>query len=345
MNIRHRLFEALSGKPVTHPVYLVYDAFLSNPDVDWDMLFALGLGEIRHRSVTRTEHPLCEQHETLTTQDGMTRRDVFIRTDIGELHEHYLGAGGGVLDWRMEYAVKKPEDYTILKRAFEDSRYELDDTQFLASEEDLKERGITLAHAGRTPFQRIMIDYAGLERFSYDFADGVSELFELLEMMNSQIIDQFQEISRSKARYVKLWENIGIDAAGPQAYRDHVVPVYEKILELFRDTSQELIVHYDGNIRLISEDIGRMGFQIDSLTPPPEGDMSVAEARNAWPETFLWIHPSLNWFQLPLEELTAHIRGLAEEAEGRRFCFEMSERVPETWRNTVPAVLEALEQM
>ncbi len=345
MSIRKRLIHALSGKPVIRPAYLVYDAFLPNPGVDWELLFSLGLGEIRHRSVTKTLRPHSEVIETTKDQDGMVRRDVVIRTDIGELHEHYLGKGGGMLDWRMEHLIKKPQDYRILKRAFEDSRFILDESEFLASEAQLQDRGITLVHADRTPFQRIMIDYAGLERFSYDFADGTYELFELLEMMNHQIIEEFEEITKSEAQYIKLWENIGVDSAGPHAFRKYIVPVYEQILYMFSRTSQELIVHYDGNIRLIKDDIRRMGFQIDSLTPPPEGDMTVGEARDAWPDTFLWLHPSLSWLEESPEVVKSHITRMTKEAGGRLFCFEMSEGVPENWESSVPAVLEALDEV
>jgi hypothetical protein len=102
------------------------------------------------------------------------------------------------------------------------------------------------------------------------------------------------------------------------------------------------MVHYDGKIRLIAEDIERLGFDLDSLTPEPEGDMDPAEARRLWPESFFWLHPSLTWFGLPKPELAARIRRMARDVGPRRFCFEISEGVPLTWREGIPAVLEEL---
>ena len=345
MEVRQRLMHALQGKKVSHPAYLVYKEFLPTKDVDWDYLFSLGLGEISHEPVVHITRPHAQIVESISRQDDMVRRDVTLRTEIGELHEYYIGGVGGVLDWRMEHMIKTPADYRILQRSFEDLDFQLDERAFLASENRLAQRGITLATADRTPFQRIQIDYAGVERFAYDFADEVPELFDLLEMMNEQIIQEFTVINTSQAEYVKLWENIGIDSLGPTAYREYIVPVYEQILRMFAKTNKKLIVHYDGKIRLIADDIKRMGFQIDSFSTPPEGDMSVEEARSLWPDTFLWIHPSLNWFDLPIATLKENIRSMVQATGGYNYCFEMSEGVPNTWKESVPAVLETLAEL
>jgi hypothetical protein len=345
-SVRDRLLGALRGDVVTHPAYVVYDAFLPNPAVDWDWLFSLGLGQVNHAFVTASTRPNCEIVETRTGEKGLERRDVTIRTSIGELHEYYLGdSGKGVLAWRMEHFIKKPSDYRIMACALEGSVFSSDDAAFDESEAAIGDRGITIAHVDRTPFQKVQIDYAGLELFSYHLADGESELLGLLELMNRQKLDEFACVARSKAHYVKLWENIGIDAVGPHVYRRHIVPVYEGINRILAGTGKRLMVHYDGKIRLIADDIARLGFDIDSLTPPPEGDMDPGEARRLWPAAFLWLHPSLTWLDLPAWELAARIRGMASDVGPYRYCFELSEGVPPNWREGIPTILDALASL
>ena len=346
MGIRDRLAAALRGEVVTHPVYVVYDAFLPNPAVDWDLLFAKGLGRVNHASVTETRHPNCEIVERKSIEGDLERRDVTIRTAGGELHEYYLGASDkGVLPWRMEHFIKKPSDYRLMAKAFEGSTYTATDRAFDASEAALGDRGMTIAHVERTPFQKVQIDYAGIEAFSCHLADGELALFELLELLNRLKLDEFACVARSKARFVKLWENIGIDAVGPLAFRKHIVPVYEGINAILRGTGKRLLVHYDGKVRQVADDIARLGFDLDSLTPAPEGDMDPAEARRLWPECFFWLHPSLTWFMLPTEELVARVRGMASAVGPRRYCFELSEGIPANWRETIPAVLAELAAM
>jgi hypothetical protein len=342
--IRARLRSALRGERVVRPVYVVYDAFLPNPTVDWDWLFSLGLGQVNHAFVVEEKHPHCEIIETKTMEGELERRDVTIRTAAGDLHEYYLGASSkGVLPWRMEYFIKTPSDYRLMASALEGSTYSTTDEAFDASEAAIGDRGITIAHVDRTPFQKVQIDFAGIEAFSYHLADEEPALFELLDLMNGLKRDEFACVARSKAEFIKLWENIGIDAMGPAAYRRHIVPVYEAINALLRGTGKRLMVHYDGKIRLIADEIARLGFDIDSLTPPPEGDMDPAEARSLWPESFFWLHPSLTWFGRSTEDLVARIRTMAAGAGPRRYCFELSEGVPPNWREGIPAILKELD--
>ncbi|MEI6387530.1 MAG: hypothetical protein WCQ50_12895, partial [Spirochaetota bacterium] len=236
-------------------------------------------------------------------------------------------------------------DYRLMANALEGSSYSPTDLAFDGSEASVGDRGITIAHVDRTPFQKVQIDYAGLELFSYHLADEEPDLFELLELMNKLKLDEFAAVAASKARFIKLWENIGIDAVGPHAYRKHIVPVYEGINRILARSGQGLMVHYDGKIRLIAEDIARLRFDIDSLTPVPEGDMEMAEARRLWPESFFWLHPSLTWFSLPKAELVAQIRRMARDVGPCRYCFELSEGVPPDWREGIPAVLKALASL
>jgi hypothetical protein len=105
------------------------------------------------------------------------------------------------------------------------------------------------------------------------------------------------------------------------------------------------MVHYDGKIRLIADDIARLHLDIDSLTPPPEGDLDPGEARAFWPDSFLWLHPSLTLFDLSQSELVSRIRTMAAAAGPRLYCFEISEGVPRNWREGIPAVLKTLASL
>ena len=97
--------------------------------------------------------------------------------------------------------------------------------------------------------------------------------------MNAVKLEELACVAKSKARLVKLWENIGIYSIGPHVYRKYLVPLYEQINSILAGTGKRLMVHYDGKIRPIADDIARLRFDIDSLTPPPEGDMEAAQAR------------------------------------------------------------------
>lgn len=343
--IRQRFQAALAGEPVEWPVYAVYDWFVHNRPIDWDALFAQGLGQINHANLIRHEHPGFELVETVSRQGEHERRDVRLVSDAGELHEWYLG------EWRQEHFIRRPEHYRIMARALEGVRVIADDRAFVRSEAELGERGITVGQiaglgAGRTPPMVLQIDWAGLERFSLDLAEGRPELFELLEVMTALKLDEIRAAATTPATQVKLWENLSIETLGPAVFRRHLAPLYRQIIEILGAAGQRLVVHYDGQLRVIAGDIAALGFDgIDSFTEPPEGDMSVAQARAAWPDTFLWLHPNLGWYSLPDAELAGRIRGMVRAAGPRRFCLMISEEVPSDWQRSVPTVLRTVEAL
>jgi len=342
-SVRARLQSALAGEPVQWPVYAAYDWFVQNRPVDWQMLFGLGLGQIAHAELVRVRRPHLEIVESTRVVEGAAHREVRWITDRGELTESFVG------EWQQQYLVKCAHDYRILHRAFEDVRYTADSAPFLASEAAIGDGGITLGMLGwtplrRTPLLQVQIDFAGPERFALDLADRVPPLMDLLDLLGHLTLEKFREAVKTPARYIKLWENLSIDMLGVRAFREQVVPMYGKVLEILEPAGKELLVHYDGKLRVIAGDIAELPLHIDSFTPPPEGDMTAREARAAWPQKFLWLHPPLGWYQEPRRVLVERLRQMARDAGPSRYCLMISEEVPPDWQQTITAVLETLAE-
>lgn len=344
--IKERLFSAINGEKVEGPVYLVYDAFTKNPKVDWESLYDMGLGIINHVKLVDVKYPNMEIIESHSEQGGLKRRDVTYKTEIGELHEYYLGdADKGLLPWREEYLIKQPEDYKIMFRALEGAVFTPTNADFDRSEKELVGGGITIGSMDRSPLQKVQIDYVGLARFSLDFADRLPEFLDLHSLMREQVKDRFKAAVETKATELKIWENMSIEVLGPQVFREFLKPVYEDIFTVLEGSGKHLYPHFDGKLGLIREDLKHIPFHgIDSLTPPPEGDLTTAEAREAWPDLFFWAHPTMDWFSRPVEELKHQIKEMVRVAGPYKYCLEISEDVPPRWEETVPAVLEALRE-
>ncbi len=339
-SIRRRLESALAGEEVRHPPYIVYDWFVEHRQIDWAYFFRQGLGRLNHADLVDIKRPHLEVVETSKEVDGHVRRDVRWITDQGELHEWYLG------EWRQEYLIKSPDDYLILKRALEDSRFTANPEPFQRSEDALGENGMTVGQMWRTPVMEMQIDRAGLERFSMDLAYETPQLMELLELMEELFMRHALEAVKTPARYIKLWENLSIETLGPSHYRRWLAPIYRKMFDIFDKAGKRLLVHYDGKLSLIADDVAELDIDgLDSLTPPPEGDMSVEQARSKWSDKFLWLHPPLGWYREDSNTLRQLIRSMVRHAGPRRFCLMISEDVPPDCRNTVPVVLDELASL
>jgi len=336
--IRKRLLSALDGEPVIQPVYAVYDWFVQNRRIDWTRLFDRGLGQINHVVMADVKRPNVEIHESSSRVGDAIRKDVRWVTDVGELHEWYLG------EWRQEHLVKTPDDYRILQHALEGSNFTLNTQAFAASEAALGDAGMTLGHLWRTPLQEIQIDYVGLEEFSFHLADEEPELLELLEYMTFLKCEEARVAASHPAKFIKLWENLSIQTMGPANYRKFILPVYDALLAIFQPLGKRIMVHYDGSLKEIASDFARYPIDIDSVTPPPEGNMTIPECRAAWPDKFFWLHPSLSCFQMPEQQMLNYIAEMIRDAGPQRYCLMISEDVPPEWEWRVPKILEMLEQ-
>lgn len=339
---RSRLEAALAGEDVNWPVYAVYDWFVQNRPADWPRFFDLGLGEINHATAVKHKRPNVEIVETVSEHEsGATRCDTRWVTDIGELHEWRLG------EWKQEYLIKTPADYRIMAHALAETTVEAAPEAYVDSERRVGNNGLTFAvpELRRTAFQKIQIDYAGLERFSLDIAVAEPALMNLIELMNDLTFREFAWLAAMEpVRHIKLWENLTIETMGPDLYRQHLVPVYRRLLDITQAGGQKLAVHYDGKLRVIADDIRNLALDgIDSFTQPPEGDMCVAEARATWPEKMLWLHPCLGWYAQSADMLASRLRTMVRAAAGKRFCLMISEEVPPNADETIPHVLAVLK--
>jgi len=343
--VRERFFRSMAGTPSGPPIFAVYDWFVKNRPIDWERLFQRGLGQIAHAPLLRAEYPNAQIIESLSSDEGGERRDVRWVTDIGELHEFYRG------EWRQEYLVKSPADYRILAHALENTHFTLDDSAFDRCEQEVGANGVTMGQLceqtleSRSSLQAIQIDCAGLERFALDLGSEEPALMELIEQMDERTIEKFQLVRSSRATMIKLWENLSVETIGPVVYRRFLVPLYRHIFEVLSETGQGLHVHYDGKLRSIAAEIAELPFSgLDSLTGPPEGDIDAQEARQLWPDKYLWIHPNLAWYCLAEPRLQQMFARTVRSA-GNRFCLMVSEEIPVDWQRTVPLVLETLASL
>lgn len=124
-----------------------------------------------------------------------------------------------------------------------------------------------------------------------------------------------------------------------------MVPHYDEAAEVLHRKGKLLGSHLDGNNRVWADLVARSGLDyIEAFTPAPDTDMSLADARAAWPDKVLWINfpSSAHLAPIPaVEETTRQL--LREAAPGNRFLVGITEDVPqERWRDNFQAISRVL---
>ena len=205
--------------------------------------------------------------------------------------------------------------------------------------------GLVFPSIGRTPIQSILVDGAGLEQFSYHLVDFEAEVMTLYEALLENFRKTVEIAAEGPGRLVMCVENFTAETMGPSRYEQFLLPVYKACLPTLHQAGKIVGTHYDGKLACVKQHIAEAPIDlIESLTEPPEGDMTLAECRAAWPEKRFWSNINVSKFDLPPDRLRDEIGQKVADAapDGRGLAFEISEDLPVNWQGGIPAVLEAL---
>ncbi len=218
--------------------------------------------------------------------------------------------------------------------------------QYYRDEAELGEDGLVMAVTEKTPWQQLWIVWVGLEALSYhliDYADYVEHTFDLLTRRERQI---FEIAYRSPAPFISIPENLTAPAIGVARFRKYCVPLHNELAGMLAERGAPVVVHFDGMLKPLWNDIANSLIKgVESFTPVPDCDTTVAEAVALWPDKILMINfPSSVHLETP-----AQIRATTEEildAAGHtgRLQIQISENVPlDVWRTSFPAIIKSIE--
>jgi hypothetical protein len=201
---------------------------------------------------------------------------------------------------------------------------------------------------GRTPLQTILVDYTGLSNFGLHLFELEAEVRELYDALLVNFRRLVEIVAAGPGRYINVLENFTAETLGPRRYKEFLLPVYEETFGLFRQAGKVVGCHYDGKLAVVRDLVAGAPIDIiEALTPPPEGDMTLAQARAAWPDKLFWSNINLGCYELSPDELKREIWRRVEGGapDGRRLAFEVSEDRPPRWRESMPVILEALNEL
>jgi len=341
MNIRERIEAFWAGECPDRIPYTIYQYEYNNffDDPGWQPLFKKGLGVTWFINTTKEMAKGIRYSEKTTVANGIRLSRRTMHTALGDLFEIYQDG------WKQKYFLETVEDYHIMVHAINSSTIQADYEPFFIKDKEIGEFGIPWVAMGRTPLQTILVDWAGVENFSfhlYDFKDAVFELYEAL-------LQQFKEkaclIADGPGRYVSVLENFTSETLGPKRYLQYLLPVYKELFPIIQQSGKIIGTHYDGQLNSCKHLIASAPMDlIESLTPPPEGDMSLKEARKCWPEKLFWSNINIDVYDLPPSQLRDIILNRVAEAapDGKRLAFEVSEQIPTNWRVSMETVLDIL---
>ncbi|MDH7568951.1 MAG: uroporphyrinogen decarboxylase family protein [Armatimonadota bacterium] len=339
MTLRERILAALAGERPDVVPFTFYE-WMTHDTAAVGELGRLGFGITRHAGTYREHTPQVHYHLERFQLEGRRWQRHVIRTPLGEVSK--VSKEG----WVQQYYIQRPEDYRVVEFMVRDRRYEPSYDTFRALDRELGDRGVVLVNAGRSPLQEILVDFCGVERFCFDIADGRPELLSLYHALVEKQREMYRVIADGPGEVVKLWENLTGETMGPDRFAQFHLPVYREFADMLHARGKRLIAHTDGRLARLKVELAAAPLDgLESITPPPEGDLALDEARQRFGHKSLWINIPVSCYLEPPRKLAAYVRALLTQTQPwNGVLFEISEDLPPNWRESVPVVLAVLEE-
>ena len=215
---------------------------------------------------------------------------------------------GELMPWNEEYLFKGPADYAPIEAMIRGRQYVPNYDAFRRAEHEAGEDITFRIVLGYSPLMEIMYTIMGLEQFALEWHERRDDVMRLYAVLTDDRRKIYPLAAEAPTLSIMYCGNISPEVVGLERFEKYILPHLNELGEMLHERGKLLVVHFDANTRLLAPAIaGSQIDVIDSLTPYPNGDMTVAEARAAWPDKVLWLNfpNSLHHADVPeIEEAT-----------------------------------------
>lgn len=279
------------------------------------------------------------------TEKGVAYIRTKIETPKGNLFSIQRPVEGTT--WRQAHLFQRPEDYAPLAFYLGDRRPLPDYGPFAEAQTrvggDVYLRG---GIDGYSPLMEIIINLMGIEQFAIEWADRRDEVLRLYDVIAARRRESYTIAAESPAEMIAYGGNVTSELVGLERYERYIAPHYDECAELLHAHGKQLCVHFDGNTRLLSGEIGRSKIDCIEAFTPYDTDMTMADARQAWPDKVLWINFPSSVHLTDDAVIARTTRRILEEARTRdRLLIGITEDVPpDRWQRSFATILKTLQQ-
>ncbi len=339
MTPKARLLAALRGEPTDR---LAWSPFLAYwwealpPSIQEKGQFAflqeLGADPLMRgmMQLFRTEIPGLEMQEVIRGNQKHTT----YATPVGSLQMTHAYVKNGNTWFLTEHPVKQIEDFSVLQWMNEEMRVLPSMEQYEQDRDQIGEDGLILpliCPYMKSSFQSLIEHWVGTEELTYMLADDPEPVLSCLAVMQQRTVDSVRVSVNSDAEGFIFWEDSSTTNITPGWFQKHIAPEISQWASLVHAQGKLLIHHACGHLKDI---LGMMGDTdidaIESISPPPTGNVELWEARRVLPEHVCLvggIEPTV-FLHSTEEALTAHVHLLMEKMGKTGWILANSDSCP-----------------
>jgi len=242
----------------------------------------------------------------------------------------HLGRIGDGMAVETEGMIKGVEDIDPVIFMIEDTVFHVDNSAYFDLVRDLGTYGLVRETGLHPPYDAtrgLFGGYSGIPAWVYAQQDYPDHFARLMESIERQQERRFPLVASSPM------ENIAVGSLdghyGPERWEKYILPFYQKYVPLLQAAGKICHFHaHASNIIPYKELVRQTGVDVvEAFTPPPVGDLFIAEAREAWgSDTVIWVNFPETIFYYGAEETKQYTRDLLlSDPPGNRLVIGFTE--------------------
>ena len=325
---RQRVEMAVRFEDVDHVPFTVYECMIPQCERERQMRNE-GLCIVqRSPGVYGSQAPGITTESCTYTENGRARIKTVTHTPAGDLTE--VREPAGFTSWTIEHPFRGPEDYDKLIALTNARQFVPAYDAFIRKREMMGEDATLRGAVGYEPMQQIIYRFLGPQNFAIEWSERRDEVLRLYEAIVQERRRIYPILAESPCEMFNYGGNVSPEIVGVERFEKYYVPHYEECCEVLHAAGKLVGCHFDANTRIIADAIAATSLDyIEAWTPPPDCDLSVAEARAKWPDKALWINYPSSVFLAgdeAMERTTIEI--LRQAAPGNGFLIGITEDMP-----------------
>jgi hypothetical protein len=290
--------------------------------------------------------PNVRETELRFVENGKTLVRRHFETTAGTLTT--LEEPAGFTTWTHERMFKSSADYPAIRTYLADEQYAPDYAAFAAGQAAFGDDAIFRAGFGLEPLQTLISGgILGMEQFCIEWMDNRDEILKLYDILVEKRRQVYPLVAQSPALHANYGGNVTPEIIGLETFERYYVPHYNEAAEIMHRHGKLIGCHFDANCRLLAKAIAGTALDyIEAFTPAPDTDMTVADARAAWPDKVLWLnYPSSMHLRsdAQVEAMACELIEQAGNPDG--VIMGITEDIPEArWRASCRAIMDGLDR-
>ena len=316
MTLRERLLTTLRGGASDRIPWNIY-AWLAPDTEAARTLHRKGLGFMATRRIFRPLYDGVTVTEERKSIGGQPHFYTRIETPVGVLTEEAVLEPNYGSRWIRKFFIAGLEDYAAAEYFFRHTRFEPDFAPWHQADAEMGDGGIVVGEIMPIPIMTLMVSWMGVERMVEGIYDHPERFEALIDALNQHYDRHIQLAAESPAEIVWFGDNVTGTVISPKLFARYCAPTYARAVPVLQSAGKIPIAHYDGSNRPLVHCLAQTDLPvIEAFTPPPMGDLSVAEAKAAWPDKVVWVNFPGSLFLEPAEVIHAYTLDLLCEGAG-----------------------------